>query len=57
VTVRARPGSDESGAVFVEYLEILILVTIGMAAATIPLGIMLVRYWDVIDTLIGLPFP
>ena len=57
MTVRARPGSDESGAVFVEYLEILILVTIGMAAATIPLGIMLVRYWDVIDTLIGLPFP
>lgn len=40
-----------------EYLVVLVLAALGMAAAMVPLGVLLLRYWDVIDALVGLPFP
>ena len=54
----SRPGRPgESGAVFIEYLQVLFVVTLGLMAATVPVGILVVHYWDVIDVMIGLPFP
>ncbi|MEK6606756.1 MAG: hypothetical protein AABZ30_03760 [Myxococcota bacterium] len=47
---------SEEGAVQVEYVEVLALVTLGLAAACVPLGALLLRSFDLIDTLIGLPF-
>lgn len=41
----------------VEYLEVLVLVTLGLAATTVGLGRLLLRYFDVIDIMISLPFP
>ncbi|MGZ3441500.1 MAG: hypothetical protein ACXVDD_18400 [Polyangia bacterium] len=41
----------------VEYLEILILVTLGAAVAMAPLGAYLMRYYDNVEFLSGLPFP
>lgn len=41
----------------VEYVEVLVLVTIGMAVATAGLGRLLLRYFDVIDALVSLPLP
>lgn len=52
-----RLGGDERGAVTVEYLEILLLVVIGAAVAMAPLGVYLMRYYDNVEFLTGLPFP
>ncbi len=48
---------DERGVAMVEYLEILILVTLGAAVAMAPLGGYLMRYYDNVEFLSGLPFP
>lgn len=48
---------DESGVVMVEYLEILVLVILGAAVAMAPLGEYLMRYYDNVEFLSGLPFP
>jgi Flp pilus assembly pilin Flp len=48
---------DERGVAMVEYLEILVLVIIGAAVAMGPLGAYLVRYYDNVEFLSGLPFP
>jgi Flp pilus assembly pilin Flp len=48
---------DERGVAMVEYLEILILVVLGCAVAMAPLGTYLMRYYDNVEFLSGLPFP
>jgi Flp pilus assembly pilin Flp len=52
-----RLDRDERGVAMVEYLEILILVTLGAAVAMAPLGMYLMRYYDNVEFLSGLPFP
>ncbi len=52
-----RLDSDERGVAMVEYLEILILVILGAAVAMAPLGTYLMRYYDNVEFLSGLPFP
>ena len=49
--------ADQRGVTMVEYLEILILVTLGAAVAMAPLGAYLMRYYDNVEFLTGLPFP
>lgn len=41
----------------VEYVKVLALVTMGMAASALALGRLLLRYFDFIDGLIALPYP
>lgn len=48
---------DQRGVTSVEYLEILVLVMLGAAVAMAPLGSYLVRYYDNVEFLSGLPFP
>lgn len=48
---------DERGVTTVEYLEVLVLVVLGAAVAMAPLGSYLVRYYDNVEFLSGLPFP
>ena len=48
---------DERGVAMVEYLEILVLVILGAAVAMAPLGAYLMRYYDNVEFLSGLPFP
>jgi Flp pilus assembly pilin Flp len=57
VTLLRRLDSDEQGVAMVEYLEILILVILGAAVAMAPLGAYLLRYYDNVEFLSGLPFP
>ena len=52
-----RLNRDERGVAMVEYLEILILVVLGAAVAMAPLGAYLMRYYDNVEFLSGLPFP
>jgi Flp pilus assembly pilin Flp len=48
---------DERGVAMVEYVEILVLVILGAAVAMAPLGAYLMRYYDNVEFLSGLPFP
>jgi hypothetical protein len=48
---------DERGVAYVEYLEILVLCILGAAVAMAPLGTLLMRYYDNVEFLTGLPFP
>jgi Flp pilus assembly pilin Flp len=57
VTLLRRLDSDQQGVAMVEYLEILILVILGAAVAMAPLGALLMRYYDNVEFLSGLPFP
>ena len=57
VRILRRLHADQSGVTMVEYLEILILVTLGAAVAMAPLGAYLMRYYDNVEFLSGLPFP
>lgn len=57
VTLLRRLDADQRGVAMVEYLEILILVILGAAVAMAPLGAMLMRYYDNVEFLSGLPFP
>ena len=57
VTLLRRLDTDERGVAMVEYLEILILVILGAAVAMAPLGAYLLRYYDNVEFLSGLPFP
>jgi Flp pilus assembly pilin Flp len=57
VHILARLHADERGVTMVEYLEILLLVTLGAAVAMAPLGAYLMRYYDNVEFLNGLPFP
>ena len=52
-----RLHGDERGVAMVEYLEILVLVILGAAVAMAPLGAYLMRYYDNVEFLSGLPFP
>ena len=52
-----RLNRDERGVAMVEYLEILILCILGAAVAMAPLGTYLMRYYDNVEFLSGLPFP
>jgi Flp pilus assembly pilin Flp len=56
-TLLRRLNADERGVAMVEYLEILVLVILGAAVAMGPLGGYLVRYYDNVEFLSGLPFP
>ena len=49
--------ADERGVTMVEYLEILVLVILGAAVAMAPLGAYLMRYYDNVEFLSGMPFP
>jgi Flp pilus assembly pilin Flp len=53
----AQLHRDERGVAMTEYLEILVLVMLGAAVAVAPLGALLVRYYDNVEFLSGLPFP
>jgi Flp pilus assembly pilin Flp len=57
VRIVQRLNADERGVAMTEYMEILILVTIGAAVAMAPLGAYLMRYYDNVEFLSGLPFP
>jgi Flp pilus assembly pilin Flp len=57
IHVLKRLHADEAGVTMVEYLEILLLVTLGAAVAMAPLGAYLMRYYDNVEFLSGLPFP
>jgi Flp pilus assembly pilin Flp len=57
VRLLRRLDQDERGVAMVEYLEILILVILGAAVAMAPLGGYLMRYYDNVEFLSGLPFP
>ena len=48
---------DQRGVAMTEYMEVLILVTLGAAVAMAPLGAYLMRYYDNVEFLSGLPFP
>ena len=52
-----RLDRDERGVATVEYLQILLLVILGAAVAMAPLGAYLMRYYDNVEFLTGLPFP
>jgi Flp pilus assembly pilin Flp len=55
--ILTRLHRDERGVTMVEYLQILVLVILGAAVAMAPLGAYLVRYYDNVEFLSGLPFP
>jgi len=57
VHILTQLHADERGVTMVEYLEILLLVTLGAAVAMAPLGAYLMRYYDNVEFLNGLPFP
>ncbi len=57
IDIVRRLHADERGVTMVEYLEILLLVTLGTAVAMAPLGAYLMRYYDNVEFLSGLPFP
>jgi len=57
VEIFRRLDRDERGVAMVEYLEILILCVLGAAVAMAPLGGHLMRYYDNVEFLSGLPFP
>jgi len=57
VTLLRRLDADQRGVAMVEYLEILVLVILGAAVAMAPLGAYLMRYYDNVEFLSGLPFP
>jgi Flp pilus assembly pilin Flp len=57
LTFLSRLHSDERGVAMVEYMEILVLVILGAAVAMAPLGAYLMRYYDNVEFLSGLPFP
>jgi Flp pilus assembly pilin Flp len=57
VRLLRRFNADERGVAMVEYLEILILCVLGAAVAMAPLGALLMRYYDNVEFLTGLPFP
>ena len=57
VHILRRLNRDERGVAMVEYLEILVLVVLGAAVAMAPLGAYLMRYYDNVEFLSGLPFP
>ncbi len=57
VHILKRLHADERGVAMTEYLEILLLVTLGAAVAMAPLGAYLMRYYDNVEFLSGLPFP
>ncbi len=48
---------DDRGVVMTEYLEVLVLCVLGAAMAMAPLGLHLMRYFDNVEFLTGLPFP
>jgi hypothetical protein len=52
-----RLDRDERGVAYVEYLQILLLCVLGAAIAMAPLGGLLLRYYDNVEFLTGLPFP
>ncbi len=52
-----RLDRDERGVAMIEYLEILILCVLGAAVAMAPLGGYLMRYYDNVEFISGLPFP
>jgi Flp pilus assembly pilin Flp len=52
-----RLHHDDRGVAMVEYLQILVLVIIGAAVAMAPLGALLMRYYDNVEFVSGLPFP
>ena len=55
-TLRRLDG-DERGVAMVEYVEILLLCILGAAVAMGPLGAYLLRYYDNVEFVTGLPFP
>ena len=57
IDILRRLNRDERGVAMVEYLEILVLVVLGAAVAMAPLGAYLMRYYDNVEFLSGLPFP
>lgn len=48
---------DQRGVVMTEYVMILVVCVLGAAVAMAPLGLHLMRYFDNVEFLTGLPFP
>lgn len=55
-TLRTLAG-DERGAVYVEYVTLLVLVSIGMAVATLSLGLPLWKLYKYAQMILAAPFP
>jgi Flp pilus assembly pilin Flp len=55
--VLVRLHRDQRGVTMVEYVQILVLVILGAAVAMAPLGDYLMRYYDNVEFVTGLPFP
>jgi Flp pilus assembly pilin Flp len=53
----AQLRRDERGVAMTEYLQILVLVVLGAVVAMAPLGVYLLRYYDNVELVSGLPFP
>lgn len=49
--------NKELGSIAVEYLQLVVLISIGCALAIAPLGSMLLDFFDVADFITGLPIP
>jgi hypothetical protein len=48
---------ETDGSIFAEYTTLLVLVTLGAAAATVSLGIPLIQYYRYVQMIIVVPFP
>ena len=57
IELARRLHDDDRGVAYVEYLQILVVCILGAAVAMAPLGAMLMRYYDNVEFLTGLPFP
>lgn len=49
--------SDDEGAVMTETLEVMMLVCIGAAVAAGPVGVAVVRHYELSEFILGLPIP
>lgn len=52
-----RLAQDTSGAAFVEYVVLLLLISVITAAATVALGQPFIDYYRFAQTIIAVPFP
>ncbi len=48
---------DDQGAIMTETLEVMMLVCVGAAVATAPVGIAVVKHYELSEFILGLPIP
>ena len=52
-----RLHRDDEGAIMTETLEVLMLVCVGSAVAAGPVGVAVVRHYELSEFILGLPIP